>query len=92
MTILAQDAPQGCEQRTNSNPNAVTVPENLSDQLCVLFDRCCTIADRIRDGSIGFIDGVDLAYSAAEWSGLVDRFGDDLIQLVLADAFIGVRP
>jgi hypothetical protein len=83
--------PQGNEQRTNSNPDAATISENLSDPLCVLFDRCCIIADRIKDGSIRFIDGVDLAYSAAEWSGLVDRFGDDLIQLVLADAFVGVR-
>ena len=53
------------------------------DTLDLLYERCLTLADRVP---------IDIAYSAAEWSGLVDCFGDDLIQLVLADAFVGVRP
>ncbi len=56
-----------------------------------LFDRATALAGRARDGDLPFIDAVDMAYSAAEWSGLVDRFGDDVVQLVLADAFLGAR-
>ena len=63
-----------------------------ADPLDLLYERCLTLADRVLSGQLSFIDAVDIAYSAAEWSGLVDRFGDDLIQLVLADAFVGVRP
>jgi hypothetical protein len=62
------------------------------DPLDLLYERCLTLADRVLSGQLPFIDAVDMAYSAAEWSGLVDRVGDDLIQLVLADAFVRVRP
>jgi len=41
----------------------------------------------VLSGQLSFIDAVDIAYSAADWSGLVDRYGDDVVQLVLADAF-----
>ena len=37
-----------------------------------------------------FIDGVDMAYSAAELAGLVCRYGDDLVQSVLALAFMDI--
>lgn len=57
--------------------------------LDLLFERANALADRARDGSLPFIDAVDMAYSAADWSGLVDRYGDDVVQLVLADAFGG---
>ena len=57
--------------------------------LDLLFERANVLADRARDGSLPFIDAVDMAYSAADWSGLVDRCGDDVVQLVLADAFGG---
>ena len=63
-----------------------------ADPLELLYERSAILADRVLSGQLPFIDAVDMAYSAAEWSGLVDRFGDDLIQLVLADAFVGVRP
>jgi hypothetical protein len=63
-----------------------------ADPLDLLYERCLTLADRVLSGQLLFIDAVDMAYSAAEWSGLVDCFGEDLIQLVLADAFVGVRP
>jgi len=71
--------------------NALAAEREESDPLYVLFERCCALADRVRDGSLQFIDGVDMAYSAAEWSGLVDRFGNDVVQLVLVDAFMAVR-
>lgn len=57
--------------------------------LDLLFERTTALADRTRDGNLAFLDAVDMAYSAADWSGLVDRYGDDVVQLVLADAFGG---
>ena len=58
-----------------------------ADPLDLLYERCLTLADRVLSGQLSFIDAVDIAYSAADWSGLVDRYGDDVVQLVLADAF-----
>ena len=60
-----------------------------ADPLGLLFERASILADRAKDGSLTFLDAVDMAYSAAEWSGLIDRFGDDVVQVVLADAFGG---
>ena len=57
--------------------------------LDLLHERASNLAARAGAGSLPFIEAVDLAYSAATWSGLVDRYGDDVIQLVLADAFGG---
>lgn len=57
--------------------------------LDLLFERASVLAERAQDGSLPFIDAVDMAYTAADWSGLVDRYGDDVVQLVLADAFGG---
>ena len=57
--------------------------------LDLFHDRCCTLADRVIAGGIGFIDAVDLAYTAAQFSGLADRVGDDAVQAVMASAFIG---
>jgi hypothetical protein len=53
--------------------------------------RCHDLIERINFGSIGFIEEVDLAYSAAIWSGLVDDVGVDAVQAVMRDAFLGVR-
>jgi hypothetical protein len=63
----------------------------MTDPLDLLFERSCALADRARTGSLQFTDAVDMAYSAADLAGLVERFGDDVIQLVLADAFAAVR-
>lgn len=63
--------------------NAHLVPLDL------LYERSCTLAERVAGGELRFIDAVDMAYSAADWAGLVDRYGDDQIQLVLSAAFIG---
>jgi hypothetical protein len=40
---------------------------------------------------LSFTDAVDLAYSAAVWSGLADQYGDDAVQAVLARAFAKAR-
>lgn len=48
------------------------------------------MAGRVLSGEIDFIEAVDACYSSAEWAGLVHRFGDDLVQAVLAEAFMCV--
>jgi len=62
-----------------------------SHPLYIFFERCTALAGRVRNEGLQFIDAVDMAYSAAEWSGLVDRFGDDVVQRFLADAFLRSR-
>jgi hypothetical protein len=71
------------EQTTNSSQ----INSQRTDPLELLFERANALAERIKDGSLPFIEAVDMAYSAADWSGLVDRYGDDVVQMVLADAF-----
>jgi hypothetical protein len=61
------------------------------DPLDLLFERCCTLADRVDTGEIGFIDAVDMGWEAAAFAGTVDRVGSDLVQHVLAVAFMGVK-
>jgi hypothetical protein len=63
----------------------------MRDALSVLSERCATLADRVRGGQISFIDAVDLAYSAADFAGLIEAYGDDRVQAVLADAFMRSR-
>jgi hypothetical protein len=58
--------------------------------LDLLYVRSCTLAERVCDGTLPFIDAVDMAYSAAEFTGLCDSWGDDAVQAVLADAFMQV--
>lgn len=53
--------------------------------------RCRQLVERVRLGSMSFIDAVDMAYSAAVWSGLVDDVGDDVVQKIVADAFMRLR-
>jgi hypothetical protein len=57
-------------------------------QLELLAIRSGELGDRVAAGKIGFLDAVDMAYSAAVWSGLVDNAGDDAVQAVLAAAFV----
>jgi hypothetical protein len=60
-------------------------------QLELLALRSLELADRVAEGDIGFLDAVDLAYSAAEWSGLTETVGDDIVQATLAAAFANAR-
>jgi len=61
-------------------------------RLEILALRSLELADRVAEGSIKFIDAVDLAYEAAVWSGLVQDVGDDIVQATLAAAFANARP
>ena len=60
----------------------------ITRQLEILALRSFELADRTRAGEIEFIDAVDMAYSAAEWAGLVESAGPDVVQAVLATAFV----
>jgi hypothetical protein len=62
-----------------------------SAALDMLLERSRTLAARVRSGQIAFLDAVDMAHSAAEFAGLVDRYGDDAVQAVLAEAFATAR-
>jgi hypothetical protein len=59
--------------------------------LDLFHERCLTLADRVEVGELPFIDAVDLAYSAADFAGLVNIYGDDTVQTVLAAAFMRCR-
>jgi hypothetical protein len=56
-------------------------------QLELLAIRTSELAERVMLGQIGFLDAVDMSYSAAVWSGLIENAGDDLVQKVLAASF-----
>jgi hypothetical protein len=56
-------------------------------QLKLFAIRASELADRSARGQLGFIDAVDMAYSAAVWSDLVDDVGDDCIQKIICAAF-----
>lgn len=60
-------------------------------QLEILQDAANAIAERVRQGRMSFLDGVDFIWSAAEWAELVDRYGPDAVQAVLSEAFMGCR-
>ena len=57
-------------------------------QLELFGARCKQLVDRVCAGQIPFIEAIDMAYSAATWSGVVDSAGDDAVQWVMATVFI----
>lgn len=65
--------------------------EMARDPIIVFTEKCASLADRVRRKELQFIDAVDMAYSAADFAGLIESFGDDQIQSVLAGAFMGAR-
>lgn len=56
-------------------------------QLELLALRCCDLAERVEANTIAFLDAVDMAYSAAIFSGLIETVGDDAVQKILFAAF-----
>jgi len=70
----------------------MTAAAQAVDPLDLFFVRSCTMAERVVAGEVPFIEAVDFMWEAAEFAGLVDRAGPDLVQHVLASAFMGVRP
>ena len=80
----------------------MTGADRVRTQLKNLACRAGELADRVDAGELGFLDAVDLAYSAAVWAGLPEAIdkselvtnnitGDDLVQRVLAAGFANTR-
>jgi hypothetical protein len=63
----------------------------VTRQLAIFAQRSFELADRVAAGELELIDGVDMAFEAARWSGLTESVGDDLVQGILAEAFAGVQ-
>jgi hypothetical protein len=72
----------------NSPP---AVPNFTGRQIELFAIRASELADRVCAGDIGFINGVDMLYSAAVWSGLIDKIGDDAVQAIMSAAFATAR-
>jgi hypothetical protein len=53
--------------------------------------RSAELAERVYAGRMLFLDGVDLLFDAAIWSGLVDEIGVDDVQRLMAAAFATAR-
>jgi hypothetical protein len=66
-------------------------PSRTTRQLEILSSRSLELADRVVAGEITLIDAVDMSYAAAVWAGLTETVGDDVVQVVLAEAFRNVR-
>jgi hypothetical protein len=49
--------------------------------------RSAELAERVYAGRMPLLDGVDLLFDAAIWSGLVDAIGVDDVQRLMAAAF-----
>lgn len=73
--------------------NSVATSKNPARQLRLeLFAvRCRQMVERVNADAVPFIWAVDCLYEAAVWSGLADDVGDDTVQAVMRDAFVGVR-
>jgi hypothetical protein len=60
----------------------------LPPDLQVFYLRSLEMAERITHGKMPMNEGVDFLYSAAQWAGLTEKYGDDEIQGILAKALI----
>jgi hypothetical protein len=70
------------------------IPENTQHaaaQLELFARRCLDLADAVAENRMAFLDAIDMAYSAAEWCGLVDDLGDDIVQATMAAAFANAK-
>jgi hypothetical protein len=80
-------ATTGARQVNHSWRNEPAENTHTAAQIKLFAIRCSDMRDRIAAGEVPFIDGIDMLYSAAVWSGLVDGVGDDAVQRVMAAAF-----
>jgi hypothetical protein len=65
----------------------VMLANRPADRLEVFRERCLARALLVREGLMDFHDAVDNLQNAAVAYGLVDRFGQDKIQAIIAEAF-----
>jgi hypothetical protein len=73
----SRPAPKEPQQRLRNDVGRL---ERLPYKVLLFEQRSREIVERITAGVISFIDGVDMAYTAAIWSGLRDLVGDDAIR------------
>jgi hypothetical protein len=59
------------------------------DLLDIFRERCEAKALLVEYGDLAFLDAVDALQADAEFDGLIDQFGADVIQAILAAAFDG---
>jgi hypothetical protein len=85
------DAMRLAEIANPNNNETKRIRNRAARRLEILALRSLELADRVAEGSIKFIDAVDVAYEAAIWSGLVDEVGDDIVQACMAAAFANAR-
>ena len=87
---------------TRTSPAVTVRVAAATCQLEILALRSLELADRVAAGDLGFLDAVDLAYSAAVWADLpnaIDKSGlitgtstgDDIVQATIAAAFANAR-
>jgi hypothetical protein len=69
----------------------MTERTRLPRQLDLFAARCRQLAEKVDNGIIYFVDAVDTAYSAAEWSGMIELHGDDSVQKIMAANFMHAR-
>lgn len=63
-------------------------PDDLPPSLQIFYVRSLEMAERMTGGRMPLHDGVDMLHSAAEWSGLIEKYGNDRIQAIMAKAII----
>ena len=80
----------GDEARASAVGDVPAAGAMLPRSLAILLDRAGIFAERVRDGDLPFLEAVDLTYSAADYAGLVEIYGDDQIQEILAMAFMDI--
>jgi len=57
----------------------------------IFCERCEARAYLVEIGDLAFLDAVDALQADAEFDGLIDQFGQQIIQQIMAAAFGGAR-
>ncbi len=80
-------------QAPEDKPNHSTagaIAADLGKRKLVVFARNCRLfAEDVAVSRLRLIDAVDMLQSAAELSGLCETVGDDVVQRMMAEAFVG---
>jgi hypothetical protein len=80
---------EASEYKTVQSPGFKNAAEFGKLKLAAFSRHCRNFAERVAIGQLRLIDAADMLQSAAELSGLCDLFSEDVIQQIMADAFVG---
>jgi hypothetical protein len=80
----AADGGEACAPGTDVLPGGAALPPSLE----IFYLRSFEMAQRVQSGNIALNDAVDMLHSAAAWAGLIDKYGDDEIQALMAKGII----